>query len=123
MALPGSTINILDGGLGVTTPASSRPHILGVFESGPLNTPTVIANQRQLKDTFGIHGPGNDLVGYILDVAGGPTIVTRVSPSIVALMEHMSTPLGEAAKAMEINPTAAPVNEADIPDENNEATE
>lgn len=82
MALPGSTINILDGGLGVTTPASSRPHIMGVFESGPLNTPTVISNQRQLKDTFGIHGPGNDLVGYILDQAGGPTVVTRVSPSV-----------------------------------------
>lgn len=92
MALPGSTINILDGGLGVTTPASSRPHILGVFESGPFNVPTVVANQRQLKDTFGIHGPGNDLVGYILDQAGGPTVVTRVSPSVAATYSAANVP-------------------------------
>src|SRR5688572_8803675 len=92
MALPGSTINILDGGLGVTTPASSRPHVLGVFESGTLNVPTLVANQRQLKDNFGVHGPGNDLVGYILDIAGGPVVVTRVSPSVAATYGAANVP-------------------------------
>lgn len=92
MALPGSVINILDGGLGVTTPASSRPHVMGVFDSGTLNVPTVIANQRQLKDNFGIHGPGNDTVGYILDLSGGPVIVTRVSPSVAATYGAANVP-------------------------------
>src|SRR4051812_40285652 len=92
MALPGSVINILDGGLGVTTPASSRPHVMGVFDSGTLNTPTLIANQRQLKDNFGIHGPGNDAVGYILDLSGGPVIVTRVSPSVAATYGAANVP-------------------------------
>jgi uncharacterized protein DUF2586 len=92
MALPGSVINILDGGLGVTTPASSRPHVMGVFESGVLNTPTLISNQRQLKDNFGIHGPGNDVVGYILDIAGGPVVVTRVSPSVAATYGAANVP-------------------------------
>lgn len=92
MALPGSRITILDGGLGVTTPATSRAHVMGVFESGTLNTPTLIANQRQLKDNFGIHGPGNDAVGYILDQSGGPVLVTRVSPSIAATYGSVNVP-------------------------------
>lgn len=99
MALPGSTITILDGGLGVTTPASSRAHVMGVFESGTLNVPTIIANQRQLKDNFGIHGPGNDCVGAILDQAGGPVVVTRVSPSQAATY-------GAANVPSSISPTA-----------------
>lgn len=92
MALPGSVINILDGGLGVTTPASSRAHVIGVFDSGVQNVPVLIANQRQLKDNFGIHGPGNDVVGYILDQAGGPVIVTRVSPSVAATYGAANVP-------------------------------
>jgi hypothetical protein len=91
MALPGSTTTILDGGLGVTAPASSRPHVIGVFESGSTNVPTLISNQRQLKETFGTHGPGNDLVGYILDLAGGPVLVTRVSASIAATYDGGAT--------------------------------
>jgi hypothetical protein len=84
MALPGITNTILDGGLGVTTPASSRPHVVGPCATGPLNTPTLISNQRQLKDTFGTHGPLVDCVGYILDQAGGPVVVTRTADSVAA---------------------------------------
>ena len=84
MALPGVTNTILDGGLGVTTPATSRPHVVGPCASGPLNTPTLISNQRQLKDTFGTLGPLVDCVGYILDNAGGPVLVTRTADSVAA---------------------------------------
>jgi hypothetical protein len=84
MALPGITNTILDGGLGVTTPATSRPHVVGPCASGPLNTPTLISNQRQLKETFGIHGPLVDTVGFILDNAGGPVLVTRTADSVAA---------------------------------------
>jgi hypothetical protein len=91
MAIPGSTITVLDGGLGITTPASSRPHVVGVFESGDTNVPTLISNPRQLREEFGTHGPGNDLAGYILDLAGGPILVTRVSPSVAATYDGGST--------------------------------
>lgn len=84
MTLPGITNSILDGGLGVTSPASSRPHVVGACDSGPLNTPTLISNQRQLKETFGTHGPLVDCVGYILDQAGGPVVVTRTADSVDA---------------------------------------
>src|SRR5688572_13946120 len=87
MALPGITNTILDGGLGVTTPATSRPHVVGPCASGPLNTPTLISNQRQLKDTFGIHGALVDTVGFILDNAGGPVLATRTADSIAATYE------------------------------------
>lgn len=82
MALPGITNQILDGGLGVTSPASSRPHVIGACSTGPKNTPTLISNQRQLKDTFGVHGPLVDTVGYILDNSGGPCVVTRTEDSV-----------------------------------------
>jgi len=91
MALPGATQSVLDGGLGVSTPATSRAHVLGVASSGPLNTPTLISNQRQLKDTFGLHGPLVDTVGYILDHAGGPVVVTRTSASTAATYDAGST--------------------------------
>lgn len=84
MALPSNTNTILDGGLGITTPASSRPHVVGVFESGTQNLPTLVGNQRQLKELFGTHGPGNDMAGAILDQAGGPIVVTRVLPTVAS---------------------------------------
>jgi hypothetical protein len=58
--------------------------VVGVFETGPQNVPTLIGNQRQLKETFGLQGPGNDMVGGILDIAGGPVVVTRVTPTVAA---------------------------------------
>lgn len=84
MALPGTTLSVLDGGLGITSPATNRAHVVGVFESGTANVPTLIGNQRQLKDNFGTNGPGNDTVGRILDIAGGPVLVTRVTASVAA---------------------------------------
>jgi hypothetical protein len=91
MALPGVSNSVLDGGLGVTTPASSRACVFGVASSGPLNTPTLISNQRQLKDTFGLHGPLIDAVGYILDHAGGPVVVVRTSSDTAATYDDAST--------------------------------
>jgi len=92
MALPGTTISILDGGLGITTPATSRAHVIGVFESGTANVPTLVGNQRQLKELFGTNGPGNDTVGRILDIAGGPVVVTRVTATVVATYGQASMP-------------------------------
>lgn len=91
MALPGVSNSVLDGGLGVTTPASSRPCVFGVASSGPLDTPTLISNQRQLKDTFGLHGPLVDTVGYILDHAGGPVVVVRTNSGTAATFDAAST--------------------------------
>lgn len=84
MTLPGVQNTVLDNGLGVSSPATSIPHIIGVFESGPVNTPTLIGNQRVLKDTFGIWGPGNDEAGFILGLAGGPVVCTRVTSNVAA---------------------------------------
>ncbi len=82
---------MLESGLGVSSPASSIAHVFGPCASGPLNTPTSISNPRQLKDTFGLHGPLVDTVGYILDHAGGPVIVTRTSEATVATYDGAST--------------------------------
>lgn len=100
MALPSTTQTVLDGGLGITTPASSRPHVVGVFESGTQNLPTLVGNQRQLKELFGTQGPGNDMAGAILDNAGGPIVVTRVTPTIAATY-------GQAFMASDLTPIVA----------------
>lgn len=84
MALPGITNLILDGGIGVTTPASSTPHVVGVCEQGPSSTPTVVANPRILRETFGVNGPAVDAAGYILATAGGPIIFTRTAEGVAA---------------------------------------
>jgi hypothetical protein len=84
MALPGTTNTILDGGLGVTTPATSRPLVVGACATGPLDTPTLISNQRQLKEVFGTHGNLVDCIGYILDVAGGPVLAMRTHATVAA---------------------------------------
>jgi hypothetical protein len=97
MALPGVTNTILDGGLGVTTPATSRPHVIGPCASGPLNTPTLISNQRQLKDTFGTLGPLVDDVGFILDNAGGPVLVTRTADSVAATYDGATSSVVDAS--------------------------
>lgn len=84
MTLPGVQNQVLDNGLGVSSPATSIPHIIGVFESGPVNTPTLVGNQRVLRETFGIFGPGNDEAGFILGLAGGPVVCTRVTSNVAA---------------------------------------
>lgn len=84
MPLPGLSTTILTSGLGVTTPATSRAHVVGVAEQGPSNTPTLISNQRQLRETFGTYGPLVDTVGAILDTAGGPVVCTRTTASTAA---------------------------------------
>lgn len=84
MALPGISTTILDGGLGVTNPATSTPHVIGNATQGPSDVPTLIANQRQLTETFGVAGSLVDTVGYILDHGGGPVVATRTATSIPA---------------------------------------
>jgi hypothetical protein len=84
MELPGITNTVLDGGLGVTSPATSRPLVFGSCDQGPIDEPTLISNQRQLKEIFGVHGNLVDCVGYILDVAGGPVLACRTNDSIAA---------------------------------------
>lgn len=91
MAIPGLSTTIQDGGLGTVTPATSTAHVVGVFESGAFNTPTLISNQRQLSETFGRQGPGNECAGRILDIAGGPVVVTRTSEATAATYDGAST--------------------------------
>jgi hypothetical protein len=125
MALPGSSITILDGGLGVTTPATSVPHVIGVFETGDLNTPTTVANLRVLAELFGTHGQGNDLAGYILANSGGPVIVTRVDPTVpggyaapgstgVGGTSYETTEGGTDSEISFVIATSAPKNDFDV---------
>lgn len=121
MALPGITNNVLDGGLGVSTPASSIPLVFGASQSGTANVPTLISNQRQLKDTFGLYGPLVDNVGHILDLAGGPVVACRTTASIAATYDGGSTDALAASSGAgadnEINLAIAdgsPVNDFDL---------
>lgn len=111
MTLPGVSNTVLDGGLGVSAPASSVPHILGVFESGPSNTPTRIANQRQLRETFGSVGPGVDCAGLVLGGAGGPVVITRLTASVAA---GFSAPDAAPASTYETTEGGGADNEVDF---------
>lgn len=86
MTLPGINNSVLDGGLGITQPASSVPHLIGPGSGGPLNTPTSVANQRQWLELFESDrdSPLADAVGLVLSLAGGPVIVTRGTASVAA---------------------------------------
>ena len=121
MALPGITSTILDGGLGVTSPATLIAHVVGVCESGTANVPVLIANQRQLKEAFGTHGPLIDCVGYILDNAGGPVVATKTGASVAATYDGGTTDAMVASVGggadNEINlavATSAPKNSFDL---------
>lgn len=91
MSLPGTSVSILDNGLGVSTPATSRPCVIGVASAGAIATPTLISNQRQLRDTFGTDGPLVDAVGYILSLAGGPVVCVRATGGVAATYDAAST--------------------------------
>lgn len=111
MPLPGVTNTILDGGLGVTTPATSTPHYVGVCNDGPLNVPTRVANQRIMRETFGVDGPLCDAAGYGLDLAGGPVVVTRTASTVPATYDAGS---GHAATAIMTGSQSSPGDTNDI---------
>lgn len=118
MALPSVSLSVLDGGLGVTTPATSRPCVVGIFESGTANVATLIGNQRQLRDVFGQQGPGNDAAGAILDLAGGPIVVIKANPGVAATYGQASMPSSIAPGANNaigtVVATSAPKNNYQI---------
>lgn len=91
MALPSTSVTILDNGLGVSSPATSRPCVIGPCAAGPTNAPTLVSNQRQLREIFGEHGPLVDAVGYILTNAGGPVLAIRSAGSVAATYDNAST--------------------------------
>ena len=119
MALPGTSLTILDGGLGVSSPATSVPHVVGPSESGTADTPTTISNQRQLKETFGTHGQGVDMAGYILDHAGGPIVFTKTQTSVAATYDGATTVAVTGPGGTDDNidftiATSAPLNDFDV---------
>jgi hypothetical protein len=105
MAIPGTTAVILDGGLGVSSPAVSTPCIIGIAETGPANTPTLIGNQRQLRDIFGNQGPLTDCAGLVLGFAGGPVVCVRTTGGIAAT--YGATAAAAAATAALVSSTGA----------------
>lgn len=91
MVLPGVSQIVSDGGLGVTTPATSTAHYVGVCESGALNTPTIVANQTQLAAIFGRQGELVQAAGEALGFAGGPIVVTRTDSTVAATYDGGAT--------------------------------
>ena len=94
---------------------------MGVASAGAVDTPTLISNQRQLKETFGLHGPLVDAVGYILDHAGGPVVATRLTGSAAATYDGASTDAMTASSGAgednEVNVAvadSAPKNDYDV---------
>ncbi len=85
MPIPGLTSSILDNGLGLSTPATSRACVIGPAVDGvvAVAVPTLIANQRQLKDNFGTVGQLVDEAGAILDQSGGPILCVRTTATVV----------------------------------------
>lgn len=114
MPIPGVTNTVLDGGLGVTSPASSVPHIIGPGSAGPLNTPTLIANQRVWLELFNDReSPLADAVGYQLANAGGPVVVTRSAASVAAT-ESAVAQSGAGPVITHDTPTSAPKNQYSV---------
>lgn len=125
MALPRNITQTLDGGIGVTSPATLVAHCMGVAEGALLaaNVPTLIANPRVLKEQLLDHSPLGDLVGFILSLSGGPVVVTRLTSGVPASFGTGNTTtaamVGSAGAGVdnEINlavATSAPKNDFDL---------
>lgn len=117
MALPGITNTALDNQLGVTQPATSTPHVIGVGSGATLalNTPTLVANQRHWLELTGNdrESPLADAVGYALDNAGGPVVVTRATAGVAAVMSAVAQS-GAGPVITEDSPTNSPKNTYEV---------
>lgn len=115
MTLPGVTNTVLDNQLGVTKPATSTPHLIGVGSGSTLalNTPTLVANQRHWLELTGNdrESPLADAVGTILGAAGGPVVVTRATAGVAATVSAVTT---TGAGPTVTNNSSAPLNTYDV---------
>lgn len=92
MALPGSTMTIRDGALGIVASDNTRVSAkVGCASSGTVNAVVVASTKQVVKDTFG-SGPLVEAACYHLDVAGGPVMLVR-TPSSTAGAVGTITPV------------------------------
>jgi len=83
MALPGQSLTVRDGGIGVVSAAADKPLVVGVTSSGTTDTITTYSNKRTLITALG-YGPAVEAACHILDVAGGSVDVLKTAASVAA---------------------------------------
>lgn len=82
--IPSMSVTQVDGALGAQVGDAVHAKA-GVCSSGPLNTPTLIANKSALTSTFG-RGPLVEEVAYQLDVSSSPVLVCRCNPGVAGVV-------------------------------------
>lgn len=83
MALPGQTITVRDGGLGIVEPAADKPLYVGVSSAGVANTISTFSSKQKLIDALG-YGPVVEAAAHKLEVAGGSVDVLKTASSTAA---------------------------------------
>lgn len=104
MALPGQTLTVTDGGIGVALPAADRILVVGTSSAGTANTISSYASSSAVVATAG-YGPGPDTVGHILDIAGG-TVDFLKTAATVAAANGTVTHTGTGIALMTVSGTA-----------------
>lgn len=83
MAIPSSTVNFLDGNLGLVASAPTKPLIIGPCSSGTTNYVYTFGNISTLRSTLG-NGPAATQAAMILNDVGGTVDVIRCDASVAA---------------------------------------
>ena len=79
--LPGITLLVEDGALGVSQASPESVHVkIGISTAGTVNQLYTFTSDKQVTGTLG-SGPLADAVAYALDVAGGPVLAIRANAS------------------------------------------
>lgn len=81
--LPGVTINVQDGNLGVLPALGEGVHVkIGVASQGPVNEVVAVSDTKQAKEVFG-SGPLLEAIGVAFAQGAGPIYAIRVKTSVV----------------------------------------
>lgn len=83
MALPGQTFTILDGGIGVASPAADKVLVVGWSSAGTANTISTFASSSAVTSSIG-YGPAADMAAHILQIAGGTVDVLSTAATVAS---------------------------------------
>ena len=91
MSLPAVNINELDGALGILPSSAGRLFaVVGVSDSGPVDTPATYARARLLEQDFG-KGPMVEAAAHYIEKYGRPVVVVRTGQSVAGVFPATTT--------------------------------
>lgn len=84
MAIPGQTISIQDPGLGLTSPSTNIPLMMGSSSSGTVDTVVSFSKLGDVVPALG-EGPLSEMVMRQLQIAGGPVLAMKIAATVVGI--------------------------------------